>query len=142
LTVERAVVHAGRGLNGDHALTRDGTGRRNVTIIQAEHLDEVAARTGREVRPEQLRRNLAVSGIDLDALKNTLFLVGTVLLEGTGACHPCSRMNETLGAGGYDAMRGCGGITARALSDGEIRIGDLVRPAASPPADGRIAGST
>jgi MOSC domain-containing protein YiiM len=128
--VEHAVVRADRSLVGDHAALRGGTGRRNLTIVQAEHLEEVAALTGNAVRPEQLRRNLVVSGADLDALRHARFYVGAVLLEGTGACHPCSRMNETLGAGGFDAVRGRGGITARALSDGEISIGDIVRVAA------------
>lgn len=131
--VMRAVVRAERGLVGDHAGMRGGTGKRNVTLIEAGQLEEVAARTGNAARPEQLRRNLVVSGIDLGALKDVRFYVGTVLLQGTGTCPPCSRMNDTLGAGGYDAVRGRGGITARALSDGEITIGDVVRAADSDP---------
>lgn len=128
--VDHAVVRAGQGLVGDHATARRGAGRRNVTIVHAEQLREVAVRIGRDVRPDQLRRNLVVSGIELDALQDARFYIGAVLLEWTGTCHPCSRMNETLGAGGYDAVRGRGGITARALTDGEIRVGDRVRVAA------------
>ena len=136
--VERALVRAGRGLDGDHATTRGGTGSRNVTIIQAEHVAKMAALTGRAVRPDQLRRNLVVSGIDLDTLKGARFYVGAVLLEGTGSCPPCSRMNATLGPGGYDAVRGRGGITARALSEGTISIGDAVRVASQQPGGGGI----
>ena len=79
------------------------------------------------MRPEQLRRNLLISGIPLLALKDRRFWVGGVLLEGTGECHPCSRMEETLGAGGYNAVRGHGGITARVITGGPIRTGDAVR---------------
>ena len=125
--VRRAEVRVGTGLEGDrHA--QSGRGHRQVTLIQAEHLPVIAALAGRpSVDAETLRRNLLVSGINLLALHDRRFYVGGVLLEGTGHCHPCSRMEEYLGPGGFNAMRGHGGITATVIEGGEIQIGDLVR---------------
>lgn len=109
---------------------RQGTlpSKRQVTLIQFEHLAVVASLLGRaEVDPKVLRRNLAVSGINLLALKDRRFRVGEVILAGSGTCEPCSRMEENLGPGGYQAMRGHGGITARVLEGGTIHVGDIVR---------------
>jgi len=126
--VAAVAAETGRGLVGDHRYEHGGA-KRQVSLIQAEHLEVIAAlcECG-QVAPERLRRNLVVSGVNLLALKDKRFFVGTVLLEGTGQCHPCSRMEEALGRGGYNAVRGHGGITARVLSGGEIRVADAVRP--------------
>ncbi len=126
--VELVVAEAGRGLEGDHHAKRKKNSKRQVTLIQSEHLSAVASLCGRdEVQPALLRRNIAVSGINLLALKNKRFRIGGALLEWTGPCEPCSRMEENLGPGGYNAMRGHGGITARVVEGGSIRIGDPVR---------------
>jgi MOSC domain-containing protein YiiM len=68
-----------------------------------------------------------VEGINLLALKGKVFRVGEAVFEYSGECHPCSRMEESLGSGGYNAMRGHGGITAKVIKDGIIGLGDAVR---------------
>lgn len=119
----QAVV--GRGLTGDRYA--GDSGKRDVTLIQAEHLPVIAALAGLDVvDPVVTRRNLVVSGIPLIALKGRTFRVGDVVLEGTGPCDPCSKMEAALGEGGYNAMRGHGGLCARIVEGGVIRLGDAV----------------
>jgi MOSC domain-containing protein YiiM len=114
-----------KGLEGDHY--RSSGGNRQVTLIQAEHLNAIAALLGNsEIQPQLLRRNIVVGGINLVSLKTKQFKIGEAVLECTGDCHPCTRMEENLGAGGYNAMRGHGGITARVIKGGLIKIGDEV----------------
>jgi MOSC domain-containing protein YiiM len=108
----------------------ESSGKRQVTLLQAEHLAVLSSFAGRTVEPAILRRNILVSGINLVALKGARFRLGDALLEGTGPCEPCSRMEEALGPGGYNAMRGHGGITARVLETGWIRLGDALEPIA------------
>jgi MOSC domain-containing protein YiiM len=120
-------AHAGKGLAGDH-FAGSARSARQVTLVQGEHLEVIARLLGRErIDPALLRRNLVVRGINLAALGHARFRVGAALLAGSGACHPCSRMEEALGPGGYHALRGHGGITARVLESGRIRVGDEVR---------------
>ena len=123
--VEQVEAMTDQGLEGDH-YSKVG-GKRQVTLIQAEHLDAVASMLGIDtIKPETVRRNIVVGGINLLALKDKHFKLGDVTLAFTGLCHPCSRMETLLGPGGYNAMRGHGGITARVLHGGFIRVGDVV----------------
>lgn len=124
-SVDGADAVAGLGLQGDRYA--GGSGKRGITLIQAEHLPVIAALAGHPViPPATLRRNLVVAGIPLSALKGQRFRVGEVLLEGTGDCDPCSRMEDALGPGGYNAMRGMGGLCARILEGGRVGVGDAV----------------
>ncbi|HEY7758186.1 MAG TPA: MOSC domain-containing protein [Burkholderiales bacterium] len=126
--VQTANAVSGFGLTGDHRAIRGG-GQRQITLIQAEHLAVVAATLGREaIDPALLRRNIVVAGINLLALQDREFRIGDAVLLGTGPCAPCSRMEQALGRGGLNAMRGHGGITASVVTSGTIRLGDSVQP--------------
>ncbi len=125
LTVVETVVVLKHGLDGDHYAGRSGN--RSVTLIQREHIDAVASLLHKnKIAPEELRRNIVVSGINLLALKDREFKIGTAILKMTGLCHPCSRMEENFGEGGYNAVRGHGGINARVISTGIIKLQDKV----------------
>ena len=115
------------GLVGDRFAGNAGA-KRQVTLIQKEHLPVIQAILDcDEIKPETLRRNLLVSGINLQSLKDKRFSIGEVVFLGTGNCPPCSKMETALGAGGYNAMRGHGGLTASVVTAGKISVGDKVK---------------
>ena len=124
-SVEEALADDA-GLVGD----RGRRGPRAVTLIQWEHLAVIGALLDAPpTDPALLRRNIAVSGINLLGLKGREIRVGEALLRVTGPCAPCSRMEEVLGEGGYAAVRGHGGVTAEVVAGGSIRLEDAVMPA-------------
>ena len=126
---EMAVVDMAQlfeaGLVGDHAKP----GKRALTLIQAEHLPVIAALAGHNtVLPTLLRRNIVVSGLNLLGFRRARLSLGEAIIQITGPCPPCSRMEEALGPGGYTAMRGHGGVYASVIAPGSLKIGDVVRP--------------
>ena len=116
------------GLEGDRATKNSPSNKRQVTLVQHEHLAAAASFLGKEsIDPNLTRRNVVVKGMNINALKGRKFNIGTAVLEMTGFCYPCSRMEENLGVGGFNAMRGHGGITCRVIKVGKIKIGDKVK---------------
>lgn len=127
IEVETVQLITNHGIEGDHYCRGQINRNRQVTLIQAEHLETIAALCRQDnILPSKLRRNLVISGINIASLKDKHFKLGTTELAGTGFCHPCSRMEENLGRGGYNAVRGHGGITALVIQGGWISKGDIV----------------
>jgi MOSC domain-containing protein YiiM len=121
--VDCALAIQNKGLEGD----RSKGGNRQVTFIQKEHIATVASFLDKADLDFTLtRRNILVEGINLLSLKGKQFQIGEAIFEYTGECHPCSRMEEALGIGGYNAMRGHGGITAKIINSGMIKSGDIL----------------
>ncbi len=128
IVTEQVEAQPGEGLVGDR-FTFKADGKRQVTLIQQEHLQAVARFLGIDkADPAIIRRNIVVSGVNLLALEGKKFRLGTALLEMTGPCEPCEKMEAALGPGGYTAMIGHGGITAKVLEAGVIRVGDSLVP--------------
>ncbi|MET0221238.1 MAG: MOSC domain-containing protein [Tardiphaga sp.] len=126
LTPDTGLLVAGRGIDGDHYDSAHD-GARQLTLIAAEDLAAIAAFLGcAAVPPALLRRNIVTSGINFAALKGHRVRIGAAVIEPSGDCAPCSRMEQVLGQGGYNAVRGRGGITARIIKGGDVRLGDAI----------------
>ena len=134
LAADVAEVTLGRGLIGDRygkVAPKSGvnSGKRELSLIAAEAISTLARRLGvpdaYDLYPKT-RRNLVVEGIALNTLIGKRFFVGNVELEGTGECEPCVRMNLAFGPSGFAAMQGLGGLTARVIQPGILRLGDAL----------------
>ena len=126
-TVERATAVAGRGLEGDRYHDGKGTfshwrGRRDLTLVEAEALEEAA------LEPGEARRNVVVRGVDLNGLVGRRFRVGAVECEALELSPPCKHLEKLTRPGVMRALAGRGGVRAAILADGEIAVGDAVVP--------------
>jgi MOSC domain-containing protein YiiM len=109
--------------SSDHARRGD----RAVTLMAREQLQASEALLGRPIDFAGTRRNVLIEGLNPALLRHTRFRIGDAVLEGTKPCEPCSRMDETFGPGAWAAMVGHGGMCARIVTPGRIRVGDVVR---------------
>ena len=126
ISVGCATFDTVQGMAGDRWRGRPG-GNRQVTLIAEEHLWAIGCFLGREaVLHGDLRRNIVVCGINLLALTDRRVSLGSAVLGVTGECHPCPLMEEILGQGGSNAVRGQGGLTARVVVAGDVALGDPV----------------
>jgi MOSC domain len=133
----------GRGLEGDRYLVGTGFyskkssyGGREVTLIEIEAVEALfggvlnaeGERFGIKLAAADTRRNIATSGVPLNHLVDHEFRVGAVLMRGTRLCEPCKHLDDLTQPGVMSGLIHRGGLRARILSEGVIRVGDSVRP--------------
>lgn len=129
-TLEVAEVEcvAGRGLRGDRYFDHKPDFKGQITFVARETLERV---WGELEIPDgkrdiaATRRNVVTSGIDLLALIGREFSIGGVRFLGSEECKPCAWMDHAIGDGAEARLRGHGGLRARILSDGVLRVGPV-----------------
>ena len=124
--VARAECVTGQGLRGDRFFNHRINFKGQITFFSAEVLAEVAMELGRApIPPEAPRRNVLVSGADLNQLIGQEFSIQDVRFLGTEECRPCSWMEAAIGPGAEARLRGRGGLRAQILSDGWLRRSEV-----------------
>ncbi len=120
--VDEIECLAGRGIRGDRYLDHKPDYKGQITFFEWEtHLNLSAELGIYDKGPETYRRNVIVSGVNLNSLIGQDFVIQGVLFRGTEEASPCFWMNEAFGPGAEAALKGRGGLRARILSDGFIR---------------------
>ncbi len=142
-SVAEARAVPGRGLEGDRYFEgrgfyspKPGYGGREVTLIEVETLEALVngavnaegQRLGIKLTPADSRRNIATAGVPLSHLVDREFWVGAVRMQGTRLCEPCKHLEDLTQPGVLGALVHRGGLRARILTEGTIRVGDIVRP--------------
>lgn len=145
VTVPEVRAVSGRGLEGDryflgcgHYSDRPSYGGREVTLIEIETVEALldgvvnaaGERLGIKIAAAETRRNIATVGVPLNHLVDHVFWVGPVQMQGTRLCEPCKYLEDLTGR--PRLMNGLlhrGGLRARILGNGVIRVGDPIRPA-------------
>jgi MOSC domain-containing protein YiiM len=133
--VEAVTVVAGQGIEGDRYFRPDGSGTfheedkhgQDLTLIEAEAIEGLAADTGIELGPGEARRNVVTRGVALNDLVGRRFTVGEVEAVGNRLCDPCSHLEKLTQPGVLKGLVERGGLRADVVRGGRVAVGDAVR---------------
>jgi MOSC domain-containing protein YiiM len=124
IELARATVAPGGGIEGDRyangtgTFYKEGKDGQDVTLIEAEALDDVG------LTAEDSGRNVVTRGIGLNDLVGKRFRIGAVELRGAELCHPCRTLRDRTGV--FRELVGRGGLCADVLVAGEFGPGDSI----------------
>jgi MOSC domain-containing protein YiiM len=128
--VERVEVLPGQGPRGDRYFASEPADRagKDLTLIEAEALEALAAESGIALDPADARRNVVTRGVDLNALAGRRFAVGETEIVGRRWCEPCAHLQRLTSPGVLRGLVHRGGLRADIVRGGTIGRGDEVRP--------------
>ena len=130
--VQAATALEGCGLEDDRYCAGTGHWSRfgrvcEVTFIAAEDLDDIQRETSVSVNNGEHRRNVVTRGISLKALRRgQRFGAGEVVFEYRGPRSVCRYIERLTEPGMTQALKGRGGICARVIENGTVRVGDEI----------------
>jgi MOSC domain-containing protein YiiM len=132
LSVKEALAIPRVGLEGDRYALRQGTFFKpepdyELTLIEAEAIEALKRDYNVELAPGEARRNLVTRGMALNHLVGRDFQIGEVKAHGIRLCEPCDHLQRLTGRQLIKGLRHRGGLRAQILTQGTIRVGDLLR---------------
>ena len=125
--VEEASARAGLGLEGDRYFQPEGNEPdREITLVAAEAIEALNRDEKIPFEVAESRRNVVTRGVALNHLIGREFTVGEARLRGIRLCEPCDHLQKLTRPGVLKGLLHRGGLRARIVRDGPIRVGDPV----------------
>ena len=119
---------AGKGLEGDRYFNADGwdEAKKELTLVEIEAVEAASREYELDIRPEDMRRQIVTKGVALNHLVGKEFHVGEVHLKGVKIANPCSHLQKVTGKKVLKPMMHRGGLKAKILATGTIKVGDPI----------------
>lgn len=114
---------AGRGVTGDRFFDFKDDYKGQITFFASEVFDELCGQLGVSGKsPGVTRRNVITTGADLNSLVGKEFEIQGVRFLGTVECSPCHWMDDAIAPGAEKLLHGFGGLRAKILANGTLRV--------------------
>ena len=115
---------AAHGIRGDRFYDYRDNYKGQITFFSQEVFDALGAAFPHVRKsPGVLRRNVIVSGVDLNSLIGEVFELQGVRFCGTAHCRPCYWLDQAFAPGAEAWLRGNGGLRAQILTSGWLKTG-------------------
>jgi len=130
-SVAQATAVPGSGLEGDRYALRQGTFYKpapdfELTLIEAEAIEALRRDYQVELAAGEARRNIVTRNVPLNHLVGREFAIGEVRIRGIRLCEPCDHLQKVTGKSVIKGLLHRGGLRAQILTQGTIRVGDVV----------------
>jgi len=122
---ESVTCTAGKGIEGDRYYDFKEDYKGQITFFS----EDVATGLQKhlslpELDRSAMRRNVLIAGVDLNTLIGKRFQLGELVLTGSQECAPCAWMDEAVGPGAHEWLKGNGGLRCRIEQSGILRTGE------------------
>ena len=126
--VESIEVLANKGVVGDRHFDNYNDPYCQLSLIEAENIDEYNLKFGLNIPYLDFRRNIITKGLKLNDLVGKKLSIGNVEVEGIDLCRPCRHLTEMLDQENIlkEFLRK-GGLRCQILSSSKIKVGDTIK---------------
>ena len=126
--VESIEVLANKGVVGDRHFDNYNDPYCQLSLIEAENIDEYNLKFGLNIPYLDFRRNIITKGIKLNDLVGKKLSIGNAEVEGIDLCRPCRHLTEMLDQENIlkEFLRK-GGLRCQILSSSKIKVGDAIK---------------
>ena len=119
---KNVILEKNKGLAGD----RFEFSKYPITFLSLEVVQDLCENLDIELNLQVFRRNIIISGVHLNSLIGKRFKIADIQFEGIAHCAPCTWMNAVMKKGAYIQMRGRGGLRAKVIKGGELKLGQSI----------------
>ncbi|HJZ81520.1 MAG TPA: MOSC domain-containing protein [Pyrinomonadaceae bacterium] len=119
----------GSGLEGDRYFKPQSEPSRELTLVEAEAIEAFRADFKIDFSLDATRRNVVTRGVPLNHLVGKEFWIGEVKARGLQLCEPCATLQRLSHPKVLPGLIHRGGLRAQILSEGTIRVGEMIREA-------------
>ena len=126
--VNQAILEKGKGIVNDRYYGNFKKKKEQVTLINLEEINNFNNKIKKNIEAKDFRRNIIVSGIDLNELINKEIKVNEVTLKIHEICQPCKYLQDRLKIPGLVKMLlNKSGVRAEILTSGSLAVGDIIK---------------
>ena len=126
--VSQAFLEKGKGIVNDRYYDNFKKKKEQVTLINIEKINNFNKLINKNIDAKDFRRNIIVSGINLNELINKKIKINNVTLKIHEICQPCKYLQDKLKIPGLVKMLiNKSGVRAEILSSGSLAVGDAIK---------------